>query len=173
MNSNWLGNLDDQPMKETGLPQISTDGQFIEYAHQKRQALSDELTNIRSQIGELQRQENDLQRKVDAFDVILGVSGKPRPAPDTSPSIDQERVATHSVPRRKSKQAMERANAVVNFLQEIYPESMHFREIYRHMELRGVRTNSADGANALLAAYSDDERLERLMRGTYRANLSA
>ena len=143
--------------------------QLTELAANRREELRAELRLIQGRITDLQQQEAGLLRQIDAFDVILGDAGEGKRDAETDEHAQVSPIPVRSDPRRKSPHAIERANVVVRFLQGMYPEAMHFREIYVHLEQQGMGSNSADPANTLLAYYSDDERLERIMRGTYRA----
>lgn len=58
------------------------------------------------------------------------------------------------------------ADVVVALLGEI-GRPLHYREIARELEARGVTAEGKDPANTLLSRYFDDPRLYRPKRGTY------
>ena len=144
---------------------------LVETLSEEHRRLLEEYEEVRGQLLIFQHRESELAELIEACAKLLAANGI---APDSIPDTRQDGVegarndfSSSSEVRKHSVE--QRGDRVVGFLQSIYPREMHFRDIYKEMERHGVVRYGKDPANALLASYSSDERLERVARGTYRA----
>ncbi len=133
----------------------------------------EEHSRVKKSILESQQREKDLADLLDAYEKIFeskGVPYEPRSPEDYHPEGEKRMlVGSESVVRKNSGIATEYAERVVAFMDSIYPEARHFRDIYEAMMAQGVVVTGKDPASTLLARFSSDDRLERVSRGTYRA----
>ena len=129
------------------------DRSFEEALLARRAVLAKEHAEASARLEELQGAVSVLEADLDHIDALLGEAGS----------------ATHGAGAAAPVGAVgERptADLVVALLGEI-GRPLHYREIARKLEARGVTAEGKDPANTLLSRYFDDPRLYRPKCGTY------
>ena len=170
MCSKWPGDGQGALPSSTEASSPSDHVKFLEYAAWQREQTADQLIAIRAKIMDFQRQEGALARKVEAFDVILDRENATLDRSGLSHSaLERSRQPDDNSTRSQSEQGVRVADAVVSLLRSSYPQEMHFRVISEHLLDQGLETKGQDPANTFLSYFSNDDRLERVARGTYRA----
>ena len=170
MYSKWPGDGQGALPSSPEISSPSDHARFLEYAAQQREQTADQLVAVRTKIMDLQKQEGVLARKVEAFDVILDRGNTTLDRSGLGHSgLERSRQPDNNPARSQSEQGMRLADAVVSLLRGSYPQEMHFREISDHLLDQGFESKGQDPANTFLSYFSNDDRLERVARGTYRA----
>ena len=127
-----------------------SDTQLRELLNEKHRAVKVELGQVEQQIGELQKQRDQLSKTMHHLGALLGNEHPVRISTSTDNGATGRDVA----------------DMVVILLTEAGP--LHYRDIERVLRERDLIHQSGDNpANSLLARYYGDQRLYRPKRGTY------
>lgn len=142
---------------------------------QARQRHSEVLNEIEA----LQRERNELEELLGAYGRILELKGiEHTPWSNGVQTHDGGHVLFKVSPTDDAEDALleevvpipdDYSEMVVGLMRTIFPKSLHYRDIYKELESRGLVMGGKDPANTLLARFSSDDRLQRISRGTYRA----
>ena len=136
-----------------------------------------ELEQLSTTIRSVEEAKSAVQRQLGAWRVIAtgttGLSDDNRSSnqtgfPEPSEPPASTTLSTIGIARfGKSGNAVEdTAGAVVQLLSE-RDTPMHYREIYQELSSRGIDAGGKDPAKTMLARYFNDQRLQRVRRGTY------
>ena len=139
---------------------------------EEHERLLKEYDEVREHLAKYQQLESDLSELIDACAKLLRAKGmvpESRSSNGLSGEEGNRPARENPSEKRGRKGSKERGDRVVAFLEGIYPQEKHFRDIYAEMAEEGMVGYGRDPANALLACFSSDDRLERVTRGTYRA----
>ena len=133
------------------------DRSFEEALLARRAVLAKEYAEASARLEELQGAVAGLEADLGHIDALLGEAG--------SAAGGASHGAEAAAPAGASGERPT-ADLVVALLDEI-GRPLHYREIARELEARGVTAEGKDPANTLLSRYFDDPRLYRPKRGTY------
>ena len=134
---------------------------------------------VLNEIEALQRERNELEDLLGAYGRILELKGiEYTPWSNGSQTHEGGQVLLDVSPSDDAEDSLfeevapildDYSERVVELMRSIFPKSLHYREIYKELESRGLVMGGKDPANTLLARFSSDDRLQRISRGTYRA----
>ena len=119
--------------------------EFIEAARSELKRLDDLLTVAEQQVSAEQAKRDGLASQLADLNRLLTGEADDADTPD-APRADADAVLAVLVDRGKP---------------------MHFRDIYAALADVGFKVGGADPASTLLTRFYDDDRLERVARGTY------
>ncbi len=149
-------------------------------ARQEMERLGNLLEQIQAKITLLHKREQVVETQLEAWSVIAIAGEESAPVPDqdlcTTMTAHVLGGGADSTERdtlnRRSIAVQETADAVVELLSELRVP-LHYRDIYRELSARGMEVAGEDPAKTMLARYFNDERLQRISRGTYAINSAA
>ena len=166
--------------RELARDEIERLGAILEQTRQETDRLARVLEQTQQQIAVLREREQIVAGQLQAWQVIQTAglvtpdqSGDVTGANSAGPATNFSRFADLPTSTdRTSAIVRETADVVVELLSELQ-QPLHYRTIYQELNSRGLVVGGKDPAKTLLARYFNDERLQRVRRGTYAAKSGA